>query len=332
MRFGIIAFLVALSILPSIVVAQSIPGISNPVTVSLIPENPRPNDSVTVMIQSFSVDLDSALITWTVNGKKVASAVGQKSYSLNAGVLGSISRVDVSVTSPGVSVTGSVIVRPADVSLLWESDTYTPPFYRGKALHSYNGSFRITAIPELMGSGGKMLDSKDLIYTWKKNGTIIADSSGYGKNQFVSSQTSYLREGEDVTVEVSAPRDTLVASRSITIRPTVPKILFYEKNGLYGELYNRALTSRFALSADEVTLTIEPYFFSISDKRASNMSYIWKLNNREVPDFTNESEITLRREDDQAGRSELSVVLQNRNKLLQGAKGDILITFDEKNP
>lgn len=332
MRFGIIAFLFAFSILPSVVVAQSIPGISNPVTISLIPENPRPNDSVTVTIQSFSVDLDAALITWIVNGKKVASAVGQKTYSLNAGALGSISRVDVSATSPGISVTESVIIRPADVSLLWESDTYTPPFYRGKALHSYNGFFRITAIPELMGSNGKLIDSKDLIYTWKKNGTIVADSSGYGKNQFVSSQTSYLREGEDVTVEVSAPRDSLVASRSITIRPIVPKVLFYEKNGLYGELYNKAITSRFALDVDEVTLTVEPYFFSISDKRASNMSYVWKLNGREVPDFTDENEITLRREDDQAGRSELSVVLQNRNKLLQGAKEDILITFDEKNP
>ena len=332
MRFGIIAFLFVLSIFPSAVTAQGVPGISNPITLSLIPENPRPNDSVTVTIQSFSVDLDAALITWTVNGKKVSSEVGQKSYSLNAGALGSVSRVDVSATAPGISVSESVIIRPADVSLLWESDTYTPPFYRGKALHSYNGSFRITAIPELMGTGGKLIDSKDLIYTWKKNGSVVADASGYGKNQFISAQTSYLREGEDVTVEVSAPRDSLVASRSITIRPIVPKVLFYEKNGLYGELYNRALTSRFALDADEVTLTVEPYFFSISDKRASNMSYIWKLNNREVSDFVNESEITLRREDDQAGRSELSVILQNRNKLLQGAKSNILITFDEKNP
>jgi hypothetical protein len=332
MRFGIIAFLLALSLFPAITMAQGVPGISDPMTVSLFPENPRPNDTVTVTVQSFSVDLDATLITWTVNGKKITSAVGQKSFSLNAGTLGSISRVDVSATAPGISVAKSVVIRPADVSLLWEADTYTPPFYRGKALHSYNGAFRITAIPELVGSNGKMLDSKDLIYTWKKNGTVAGEASGYGKNQFVSSQTSYLREGEDVTVEVSAPRDNVVASRSITIKPIVPKVLFYEKSGLYGMLYNKALGSRFALANDEVTISAEPYFFSVPSKSAQNLSIFWKLNNASVPAFAGESDITLRRDSNDAGRSSLEAVLQNTNKVLQGAKGTLLITFDEKNP
>jgi len=332
MRFGIIASFIALSLFPAVVAAQGIPGISDPVTISLSPENPRPDSTVTVTIQSFSVDLDSSLITWTVNGKKVSSAVGQKSISLNAGKLGSVSRVDVSATAPGVSVTQSVIIRPADVSLLWEADTYTPPFYRGKALHSYNGLFRVTAIPDLVGSNGKKIDSKDLVYTWKKNGSVIADSSGYGKNQLVSAQTSYLREGEDVTVEVSAPRDNIVASRSITIKPVVPKVLFYEKNGLYGTLYGSTLNSRFHLIQDEVTIGAEPYFFSVPSKSASNLSYSWKLNGADVPAFAGENEITLRRDSADAGRSELSVVLQNQNKVLQGARGSILITFDAKNP
>jgi len=331
MRFGITAFLLALIMIPAVVTAQGVPGVSDPITINLSPENPRPESTATVILQSFSIDLDATLITWTINGKKSSSAVGQKSFSFNTGKLGSVSRVDVSATSPGISITRSIIVRPADVSLLWEADTYTPPFYRGKALHSYNGSFRVTAIPEMIGANGKKIDAKDLIYTWKKNGLVVADSSGYGKNQFISSQTSYLREGEDITVEVSAPRDSIVASRSITIKPVVPKILFYEKNGLYGTLYGSALGSRFSLNQDEITIGAEPYFFSASSKSSSNISYSWKLNSSNVPSFTGENEITLRRDSDSAGRSNLSVVVQNQNKVLQGAKGDILISFDAKN-
>jgi hypothetical protein len=332
MRFGIIAFFIVLSIFPATLGAQGIPGIDDPVTISLSPENPRPNTTVTVFIQSFSVDLDASLITWMVNGKKVSSAVGQKTLSVDSGVLGSVSRVDVTAVGPGVSVTKSVVIHPADVSLLWESDTYTPPFYRGKALHSYNGTFRVTAIPELVGTNGKMLDSKDLIYTWKKNGVVVGDASGYGKNQFVSSQTSYLREGEDVTVEVSAPRDNVVASRSISIKPALPKVVLYKKSGLYGELYHSALGSRLALTEDEVTISLEPYFFSIPSKSAKNLSVSWKLNNSVVPSFAGESEITLRRDSESAGRSSLEAVLQNTSKVLQGASGGVLITFDEKNP
>ncbi len=331
MRYGIYMFLISALMAPLALFAQGVPGISDPLTLTLFPENPRPNETVTARIQSFSIDLDAALITWTVNGKEVSSGVGQKSVSVDSGRLGSLSRIDVSVTTPNASVSESIVIRPADVSLVWEADTYVPPFYRGKALHSYNGSFRVTAVPEFVGDNGRAIDPKDLIYTWKKNGAVVGEASGYGKNQFVSTQTSYLREGEDITVEVSSPRESIVASRSVTIQPVVPKIVFYEKSGLYGARYQTAVGNRFSLTNDEVTFVAEPFFFSVTGKNDPVLLSTWKLNGRELVDFSGDMEITLRRDNNTAGRSEIRLVLQSTSRVLQGASGLTLITFDEKN-
>ena len=330
MRYGIYVFLISALVAPLALFAQGVPGISDPLTLTLFPENPRPNETVTARIQSFSIDLDAALITWTVNGKEVSSSIGQKTVSVDSGRLGSLSRIDVSVTTPTLSLSDSIVIRPADVSLVWEADTYVPPFYRGKALHSYNGSFRVTAVPEFVGDNGRAIDSKDLIYTWKKNGAVVGEASGYGKNQFVSTQTSYLREGEDITVEVSSPRESIVASRSVTIRPTIPKIIFYEKSGLYGARYQTAVGNRFSLTNDEVTFVAEPFFFSVREKNDPLLSSTWKLNGRELSDFMGDMDITLRRDSNTAGQSEVGITLQHARNVLQGANNVIRITFDEK--
>jgi hypothetical protein len=321
--------LIALLLPGSFAVAQSIPGIQDPIVVRVIPTNPRANEPVFIDIQSYSTDLDTALITWSVDGKQQASKVGLKEFSLMAGPLGSTKTVDVSIGTLGSGVLSTtVIIRPADVGLLWEADTYTPPFYQGKALHSYNGSFKVIALPELYASNGTKIDPKELIYTWKKNNEVQGSASGYGRNTFIGSQTSYLREGEDISVEVSAPRENVVASNSILVVPTIPEILFYENSPLYGIMYEKTLRNNFKLTNEELSIVAEPMSFSVSTRNSPSLTYDWTINRSALSTFKNKSEITLRRTNDQAGRANIEVVSQHQTRLLQGGKGLLTISYE----
>lgn len=313
----------------SFVSAQSIPGIQTPLIVSVVPSEPRANQITIIGIQSYSMDLDRALITWYVDGVNTNSGVGLKQFRVMAGPSGSTKTVDVTVSTVDAGTfSETIVIRPADVGLLWESDTYTPPFYKGKALHSYNGSFKVVAIPELFTAAGVKIDSKDLIYTWKKNGEVEGSASGYGKNTYIGSQTSYLREGEDISVEVSAPRDNVVASNSILITPLVPEVLLYEKSPLYGIIYEKALRNTMKLTNEEVTIIAEPFSFSVQKRNVSNLTYAWTLNGSPLSDFANKSSVTLRRTSDAAGRANLAVSLQNTFKLLQGGNNGLTISYE----
>jgi hypothetical protein len=313
----------------SFAVAQSIPGIQDPIVVRVTPTNPRSNEPIIIDIQSYATDLNTALVSWSVDGKEEANGVGLKRFRMTAGPLGSTKTVEVSVGTLGSGVLSTtIIIRPADVGLLWEADTYTPPFYQGKALHSFNGTFKVIALPELYASSGEKIDAKDLIYTWSKNGEVQGSASGYGRNTFVGSQTSYLREGEDISVEVSAPRENVVASNNILVIPTVPEILFYENSPLYGIVYEKALQNSFKLTNEEISIIAEPMFFSVGTRGSSRLTYDWTLNKGALSDFKNKSEVTLRRANNQAGRANVEVVSQHQQRLLQGGKGALTISYE----
>lgn len=309
--------------------AQSIPGISNPLTITVLPEAPRADEPVAIGVQSFSFDIQRSLVTWSVDGKEVSSGVGQTEFALSAGPLGTTKIVTIAVTVPNMGTFSDIVViRPADVALVWEADTYTPPFYRGKALHSYNGSFKVVAIPELYSTTRTRLDPAGLIYTWRKNGEIQPQASGYGKSTFTTSQTSYLREGESISVEVSAPNDSLVATANILVIPTVPRLVFYEDSPLYGVIYEKALTGRVALKNEEITVSAEPFFFSVPSALSGILSYDWKLNNEALTDLSGQRAITLRKTTGATGSAVLSLTSQSSAKVLQGGRSALTIVYE----
>lgn len=318
--------------LPSFtVIAQGVPGITDTVDFVLVPPYPKPNQAVYIKAQSFNTNLNKAEFAWTLNGKPIAEGLGLKEIRVVTGDPGTPTEVGVIIKTSDIGIiSDTVFMRPTEVNLVWESDTYTHPFYKGKALHSYNGSFKVTALPEFFDGNNKRIDSKELVYTWKKNGDVQNDASGYGKDSFTSSQTSYLREGEEISVEVSSSREDLTASNSVTITPSVPKIVFYEKSPLYGELYGEALDRNFKLENEEITLIASPMFFSVPRAENQNLTLSWSINGRPATDFENKNEITLRREDNNAGKSNISLIAQQIKKVLQGANGSISISFDKK--
>lgn len=306
--------------------AQTIPGIAEPVTFSVVPDYPKPNEIVFISTQSFSTDLNKAIFKWTVNGKIYAEGAGMKNINIKTGKAGSLTTVSVEVSTADFGVIkNDITFRPAEVTLLWQADTYVPAFYKGKALHSFNGAFKVTAIPEFFNASGKRINPKNLIYTWKKNGNVDGDASGFGKDSFITSQTSYLRDGEDVSVEVSSSKDNLAGSASISVAPSVPEINLYENSPLYGIIYEHALTDNLNLSSEEITLRAEPFFTSVENPVGGTLNFDWTLNGASVDAFQNKNEITLRKAGSTRGRSDIGLIIQNRSKVLQSASASITI-------
>lgn len=328
LTLSIALFSLSVSLFAPVAHAQNIPGISDPVTVTLIPTNPRPGEITTVQIKSFSIDLDKTLVVWSVDGKEQSRGIGLKAFSLQAGPAGSSKTVTITMTTPGVGTfSQGVTIRPAGVSLVWQTDNYTPPFYKGKALHVFGGSFTVIAIPEFITRTGKKLGAHDLVYSWSKNGDVDAAASGYGKSSFTTSQTSYLRQGETVSVTVSAPQDNLVAEGDITVVPSVPKTLLYEDSPLYGIIYEQALGSNTVLTNEEVSYVAEPYFFSVAQKDDPALTYAWTLNQGNLADFANKPGVTLRKTAGTSGVASLGLTIQNQAKLLQGANIGLTINY-----
>jgi len=323
-KSSILFFVFSLSLF-SFAYAQSIPGITEPVIIKVSPQFPKPNTTVTISAQSFSTDLNRANLVWTSGGKVIKQGTGVTSITISSGKAGVLTSVDVSVTTTDIgTISQSASWRPADVTLVWKTDGYTPPFYMGKALESYGSSFRVTAIPEFFTSSGNRIDPKTLVYTWKKNGTIDPNQSGYGKDSFTGTQSSYVRGGDDINVEVSNNDASIITGKTITISPGIPEILFYEDNPLYGVIYEKALGNTLNLESEEITIKAEPFHISTNDIFAG-LDLDWSINNSSVPSFKDKNKITLRKAGEEGGESTIDLSIQHQTKILQGGRASITI-------
>lgn len=277
--------------------------------------------------QSYSFDIDSARISWTVDGKALSSGIGLKRAEVTAGEIGTIKTVTASVvTSEGI-LSKSVEIRPADLTILWESASYVPAFYKGKALFSHGGSYKVTAFPHLTDRSGKRVDPKALVYKWSKNGTAEESASGYGKTSFASIQSGFVRSGDDISVTVSVPGEDFSFTESITLSPRNAEILFYEKNPLYGVWLEKALPPVINLDREEIAVEAEPYFFTTNSK-LSGLEYAWSLNDESVFNFDNKSTLILRKIEGESGTSNIGLNLTSVTHILQGANKSLTIRHE----
>src|SRR3989344_8042891 len=163
--------------------ASTVSAISpSAINVSIAPQNPAPNENVTITLSSFAANLDIVTISWIVNGKTALSGIGIKSFSTTVGGVGTEVRVAAKIMLPDGQIDKNIILRPSVLALLWQAnDSYVPPFYKGKALPSSGTEIKVVAMPEIR-VGATTANPKTLSYDWKKNYSNSPADSGYGKN------------------------------------------------------------------------------------------------------------------------------------------------------
>lgn len=327
LAFAVFAFIPTASSL-----AQSLPGISS-VDLLVSPRSPRPYDTVRLEVRSFSADLDRSTISWYVNGALEQSGIGERVFETRVSKAGDATRVEARVApSTGSPVIRSITLRPASVDILWHAHTYTPPFYRGKALPASRGLIVFTAIPNLVNSRGIASDPSNIIYTWQQSGITLGGASGYGRKQVVLEGEAVSLQPMNVSVIATSFNETLEAADSVQLRVKSPQIVFYEKHPLEGIRYEKAFGSSFSLAKEEISLRAEPYFFSLDDVANGLLEYTWKVGGKTV-ELSDEikNEIVLRKDSSLSGDVDVSLVVVNDNfeKVLQEAGNSFRVNLKD---
>jgi hypothetical protein len=291
------------------------------------PEYPNPNQNVNVILSSHVINLDKANISWSVNDQETSVGIGKKSFSFKMGDLGMPTVLSVIIdTIDGQSIPKTMTITPAGVDMLWEAyDSYTPPFYKGKALAPSQGIFKVVAMPNLINQYGKV-KAGNLSYVWTKDDKVQTDSSGWGKSYMIF-QNSYLDKENIAEVKVSDISGGVNASGKITLRTTNPKILFYRNDPQLGEKWESALNSGFTINPDGETIVLEPYFFSPKNIDSSSLTFDWFLNGEKISTPDPKNILSIKPEAGQSGSATIKVVINNINTLFQSMEKQISVSF-----
>ncbi len=321
----IMTLLITASPLISLGQTDETPG--NFLQMSISPENPLPLQNIQIDLQSFSYDLDRSTITWSVNGQNKKTEVGAKVFNVTAGKNGTKTTVRASVITPDDGTKAiSISFVPAEVDLIYESLSYTPPFYKGKALNPEQGTVRVTAIPNLINTSGLKIASKNIIYTWIKDNSTQGSASGLGKNTFTFTGEIPIRDAR-IEVAASSPDNTISAVNSINIINTTPKIIFYENSPIYGVLYGRAVLGTVKMLTDEFSVIAKPYFFSNTSASSTDLKYTWSLNDQTVPNQDPKNSFTTKLVKVGSGTANIGLEVENNINIFQRAASNYNINF-----
>jgi hypothetical protein len=293
--------------------------ISSGINIYFEPLIPGPNEEVIASLDSASTDLDVSTITWSVNGSRVASGRGVKTINFNTGGVGSITTVSVTVVSPDGTYNKSRTIEGASVDVLVQGGTYIPPFYKGRSLWTFQSRYTIVAIPHVSGK-----NISDLTFRWSKDGENLGASSGNGKNSLILFDT-ILGLPQTVTVDVMSNRDTVLASRTLTLTPRETELHVYENNPIYGYRFDSEALGTFTLKDKEVTFAAFPFYYATMKRGNSDIIYNWLTNNG---DAQIGSEVTYRAPAGGAGSSYVSASAKSLTQILQTGGKDFLVQFN----
>lgn len=290
----------------------------------------RPGARVRAFVVTFTADPQKSTFTWYHNGARVASGVGATFYEFTLGGVGSAENIRVSIrTNLSATRELSKIVRPAKIHFSWFTDSYTPPWYRGKALASPGSTILISAIPDFR-IGSTKLDPKALIYEWSVNDTPTprdSGTSGAGKNIFILRTPVIGSEEFKVGLLVKDERERIVHEETTIVQVRKPDLLFYERSALLGTRFERTMGGEPVKSGSDLVLELEPYFLprGIFD----TLRFGWNVNGKKLAN-TSPKNRTLRLKADagSSGRHVISATYENGENIFQRGGAKTIIEFE----
>ncbi len=141
-----------------------------------------------------------------------------------------------------------------EVDILWQGETYTPPFYEGRTLWSNQSRITLVAIPQGLGNPAS------LNYKWIKNGTVLGNINGVGRN-YLSFVDTVLSRPQTIEVEIIGGDRGVLAKGSVYVVPRLPALAVYENSPLYGLMFHKEI-SEYDMQNPEVVLAAFPLFFT----------------------------------------------------------------------
>ena len=273
------------------------------------------------------MDLSGAELTWHEDGREVAGGVGLSSVDITAGALGSEKVVRaVAVAENGDSAEAVARIRPFELDLLWESDSYTPPGFRGRALPSAGTLLRLEAMPRFARSDGSLIPASAITFTWKRGGYVIPGTSGRGRSRAVIESPSLF--GRDtISVEARTSDGLFNASASVFIPSVEPRLVLYQDHPLFGIMYHQAFSDRISLPEVETTFAAIPYFAQANSPVDGSLLYEWRVNDNVIlndPERPYEITIDAR---GSTGEALLELALSHISNLFLNSSGSWQVTL-----
>ena len=294
---------------------------SGDVVLEINPQYPKANEEVKASVSTYVTDLNNARISWILNGETVLAGMGKKTFSFKTGGSEFQTTLEVKIeTITGSLINKKITISPADVDMLWEaSNTYAPPFYKGKTLVPVEGMIKVVAFPNIQNPIG-------FNYQWKLDSKNKPSSSGYEKNYFIY-KNSYLEDSNTVEATVSDLFGNGIGQGTITIKPSNPKIVFYKKSPISGIGWENALTGGFAINPDGETIVAEPYFFYPKDFNLANVSFDWLLNGIKTETQKPINTLSIKPTSGQYGNAIIKVIINNTNTLFESVEKQLNVSF-----
>jgi len=317
-------------IAPCICLGQNLQSPNSYLTIE--PKNPEPLQEVRVTVSSLTDNLDASKITWIVNGQTKKTEIGLKEFTVQAGKNGQKTMVKSIVEIPNKGIEEvEISFVPSVVDLIYESLSYTPPFYKGRALNPNQGVVLVTAIPELIDSAGSKLLAQNIIYTWKKDGYVQGSSSGLGKNIFVFSGTVPIRDSL-IEVTASSLDGNITASKQINITNIKSaQVIFYEDSPIYGIMFNRAITNTVRMLSDEFKVKAFPYFMSVGYSQSPDLNYKWSINGSPSENLEEDKgAMIFRIENPGTGMASIDLKVESISRIFQFGQNSFNISFEKQ--
>jgi len=301
-------------------------------SLAIAPEYPEGRDSVRVTAHSSLVDLSTETLIWYVDGVETASGVGLSEIDVTAGPLGSNTRVEAVLSEGGFKrALAEAIIRPVAMDVLWESDSYTPPFYRGRALPSAGTNLLVEAKPYFRNTNGSNVPIEDIVFTWSKNGYAVAGVSGKGKNK-VTLPSPSLYGSDSVSVKARTLDGVFAIEKSVRIPSTEPLLNLYEDHPLFGTLYHRALGEQTVIFGEETSFTAIPYFASALNPNDRSLQYEWSVGGTPIENsLTQPNTITINARGS-SGNAFVELLLSHASNLFFRADGSWNVQFSSQAP
>lgn len=331
---ALLAALVAMALPPGAYAQSSVDLIlGTDLAIELSPAHPEPGERVYATARSTLIDLSSLTLSWSKNGEKMESGVGLTEFDIAAGNLGSETRLTLQASEGGIPfATAEAVIRPTALELLWEADSYVSPFYRGRALPSAGTNLRLQAIPRFIRTDGSAIATKDLIFTWKRNGYVIQSASGRGKSS-ARLESPSLYGTDMITVEVKTQGGELASEAGARVESQSPHVALYQNHPVFGTMYYHALSGRAVVSETEATFSAVPFFAPATSPDDRSLTYQWKINGVDIlNNETNPSMITINAEKS-PGEAAIELFLTHSTDLYLNATAawDLLFSAKDTN-
>lgn len=210
-----------------------------------------------------------------------------------------------------------------EVDLLWEADTYTPPFYKGLPIWSKQSRINLFAVENIPNES-----ASTLIYRWTRDGSVIGAASGVGKRS-LSFADGVLSLSTEIKVDVFKEEgQEPLGTATLILKPSDPRALVVEDNPLYGLMLNKAIYGEFVIKEDESSFSAIPLFSDISKRTGEAMKYVWSTNSG---DSRVGERVTYRAPEEGEGTASVGLRITNAKTVFQPKQNNFLIKFNKQN-